>query len=63
MSFTSFDDAIAALSSVEATQEGITNFVRQLSVAAEGETTVLRNSQSNPFLGRNRSLEKTVCHL
>jgi hypothetical protein len=41
MSFTSFNEAIAALSSVEATQEGIIAFVRQLSVAAEGETTVL----------------------
>jgi polygalacturonase len=41
MSYTNLTQALEALSSLAATQDGITAFVRQLSVEASGSTTVL----------------------
>jgi RTX calcium-binding nonapeptide repeat (4 copies) len=41
MSYTTLSQALGALSSVAATQDGITGYVRQLSVQASGSTTVL----------------------
>jgi hypothetical protein len=47
MSFTSTQEAIAALSGINATQDDIIAFVRQLSVDAPGSTTVLYSGDIN----------------
>ena len=41
MTYSTYQDAIDALTNVGATQTEIINFVRQLSVEAQGSTTVL----------------------
>ena len=47
MTYTTANEAIAALSSVKATQADIIAFVKQLSVEASGSTTVLYSGTIN----------------
>ena len=47
MTYATFEAAINALDSVPATQEGIMNFVRQLSVQADGAVTYLYAGEVN----------------